>query len=172
MISFKALLQKFGSKGEKTGWTYIDISENIAQQLKPDCKKSFRVKGKIDNHPIKAIALIPMGDGNFILAVNAEIRKSIKKIHGAMVEVQIEEDLKELIPDRELIACLKDEPVAYNYFKNLPPSHQNWFSNWVKSAKTETTISKRISVIIKACSQKMSFSDIMKTYKEDKKLIQ
>jgi uncharacterized protein YdeI (YjbR/CyaY-like superfamily) len=113
-----------------------------------------------------------MGDGNFILAVNAEIRKSVKKIHGAMVEVQIEEDLEEFIPDRELIACLKDEPVAYNYFKNLPPSHQNWFSNWIKSAKTETTISKRISVIVKACSQKMSFSDIMKTYKEDKKLIQ
>ncbi len=172
MISFKALLQKFGNKGEKTGWTYIDISENIAQRLKPSCKKSFRVRGEIDDHPIKAIALTPMGNGNFILTVNAEIRKSIKKIHGSMVEVKIEEDMEGLLPDRELIACLKDEPLAYGYFKNLPPSHQNWFSNWVKSAKTETTITKRISVIVKACSQKMSFSDMMKTYKEEKKLIQ
>lgn len=113
-----------------------------------------------------------MGDGDFILAVNGEIRKSIKKNHGALVEVQIEEDLEELVLDRKSIACLKDEPVAYNYFKDLPPSHQNWFSHWVKSAKTETTITKRISVIVKACSQKMSFSVMMKTYKEEKKLIQ
>lgn len=92
MISFKALLQKFGSKGEKTAWTYIDIPEKIAQKIKPNCKKSFRVAGKIDNHSIKAIALIPIGEGNFILAVNAEIRKAIKKIHGASVEIHIEED--------------------------------------------------------------------------------
>lgn len=172
MVSFKALLQKFGSNGEKTGWTYFNIPAIIAQQLKPAYKKSFRVKGKIDNHQIKAVSLTPMGDGFFILAVNSEIRKSIKKIHGEMVEVQIEEDFEKLVPDRELIMCLKDEPLAYDYFKNLPPSHQNWFSNWVKIAKTETTIIKRISVIVKACSQKISFSDMMKNYRDVKNLIQ
>ncbi len=172
MISFKAVLQKFGNNGEKTGWTYIDIPEKLAQQIKPNCKKSYRIKGKIDNHPIKAIALTPIGEGNFILAVNAEMRKAIKKLHGASVQIYLEEDASEFMLNEELLLCLKDEPVAYNYFKNLPPSHQNWFSNWVKSAKTETTVSKRISVIVKACSQKMNFSEMMKTYKEEKKLIQ
>lgn len=33
MVTFKAMLQKFGSKGEKTGWTYIDIPKKIAQNL-------------------------------------------------------------------------------------------------------------------------------------------
>ena len=77
MINFKALLQKFGRKGEKTGWTYIDIPKKIADKIKPGGKKSFRVKGKIDDLPIKATALTPMGEGNFILAINAQIRKII-----------------------------------------------------------------------------------------------
>lgn len=59
MVSFKALLQKFGSNGEKTGWTYFNIPAIIAQQLKPAYKKSFRVKGKIDNHQIKAVFFRP-----------------------------------------------------------------------------------------------------------------
>ena len=103
MVTFKAVLQKFGKKGEKTGWTYIDIPEKIARKLKPNCKKSFRVKGKIDEHCIKEIALTPMGDGNFILAVNASIRKAIKKIEGAFVKVNMEEDTEELLSDAELL---------------------------------------------------------------------
>lgn len=171
MITFKAQLQKFGSKGEKTGWTYINILEKLAQKIKLNCKKTFRVKGKIDNYTIKALALTPMGDGNFILAINAEIRKVIKKIHGAIVDVQLEEDVEKIIPEPDLIACLNDEPTALTYFKSLPPSHQNWFSNWVKNAKTQTTRTKRIAVIVNACVQKISFSDIMKNYRDDKKFI-
>ena len=163
MITFKAQLQKFGNKGEKTGWTYIDIPEKLAQKIKPNCKKSFRVKGKIDDHIIKALALTPVGDGNFILAIKAEIRKSIKKIHGASVEIHIEEDADDFILNKALITCLNDEPAALNFFNNLPSSHQNWFSNWVKSAKGEVTITKRIAVIVNACSNKMSFSDMMKS---------
>ena len=172
MISFKALLQKFGSKGEKTGWTFIDIHEKIANKIKPGCKKSFRVKGKIDDHVIKALALTPMGDGNFILALNAIIRKSIKKIHGAFVEVQLEEDMDKLEPDAELITCLKDEPDAYTYFKNLPASHQNWFSNWIKAARTQNTKTKRMATVVTSCLHKLSFPEMMKLYRDEKKVIQ
>ena len=172
MVTFKAVLQKFGSKGEKTGWTYIDIPEKIAQKLKPNCKKSFRVKGKIDEHCIKGIALTPMGDGNFILAVNAAVRKAIKKIHGAFVEIKLEEDAEQLEADAELIECLKEETAAYIYFKNLPPSHQNWFSNWVKSARTQATKTKRLAIIVTACEQKLHFADMIKMYREEKKFTQ
>ncbi|MFN0081935.1 MAG: DUF1905 domain-containing protein [Ferruginibacter sp.] len=172
MINFKAQLQKFGPKGEKTGWTYIDVPEQIANQLKSGCKKSFRVKGKIDNYSIKAAALIPMGDGNFILAINATIRKTIKKIDGASVVVQLEDDIEKMVIAPEILSCLKDEPVAYKYFHELPPSHQNWFSNWVKTAKTEVTAAKRIGVIVNACSQKMAFSDMMKAYRDENKFTQ
>ena len=44
MIKFTATIKQFAEQGEKTGWTYIDVPENIALQLKPNNKKSFRVK--------------------------------------------------------------------------------------------------------------------------------
>ena len=172
MVTFKAMLQKFGSMGEKTGWTYIDIPEKIAQNIKPGFKKTFRVKGKIDEHCIKGLALTPMGDGNFILAVNASIRKVIKKIEGALVKVNIEEDTEEILSDAELLECLKDEPAAYDYFKKLSPSHQNWFSNWVKNARTQTTKTKRLAIIVTACVQKLHFAEMIKMYREEKKIIQ
>ncbi len=47
MVTFKAEIEKFEQMGEKTGWTYIFIPQAIAHQIKPDCRKSFRVKGKL-----------------------------------------------------------------------------------------------------------------------------
>ena len=172
MVIFKAQLQKFGSKGEKTGWTYIDLPAKIAEQLKPGYKKSFRVKGKIDDHKIAAIALTPMGEGNFILAVNASMRKAIKKIEGAPVHVQLQVDEQQLVHDADLIACLLEEDAARNYYKSLPASHQNWFSNWVKGAKTESTKTKRIATVVTSCMQKLSFAEMMKMYRDEKKFIQ
>ena len=169
-----------------TDWTYAPAPESTdhiklnkqydlfinGKFVKPNSKKSYRVKGKIDNHPIKTVALTPIGEGNFILAVNAEIRKAIKKIHGVSVQIYLEEDAGEFVLNEELVVCLNDEPAALKYFKSLPPSHQNWFSNWVKSAKTQPTVTKRIAVIVNACIQKMSFSAMMKNYRDDKKFIQ
>ena len=66
MIKFISTIQKFEKQGEKTGWTYIEIPEAIATQLLPNNKKSFRVKGKLDDYEINGIALLPMGSGNFI----------------------------------------------------------------------------------------------------------
>ncbi len=166
MITFQTVIKKFGSKGEKTGWTYIDIPEKIANKIKPDCKKSFRVKGKMDEVEINALALTPMGDGNFILAINAALRKNLKKIDGANVVVAIEADEAKIELSVDMMECLQDEPMAYEYFDGLPGSHKNWFSNWVKSAKTITTSTKRIATVVKACQMKMSFSEMMKSYKE------
>jgi len=80
VIKFTAVLQKFKDQGEKTGWTYIEIPADIAEQVNPNYKKSFRVKGSIDNYKFTAKSIIPMGEGNFIMPVDATIRKAIKKI--------------------------------------------------------------------------------------------
>ncbi len=80
MISYKTIILTFDKQGEKTGWTYIQVPADIAQQLKPDTKKSFRVKGKLDNYKIKAVALLPMGEGNFIMPINGAMRKAIGKL--------------------------------------------------------------------------------------------
>ncbi len=93
MVSFTVLLFRFEKKGEKSGWTYIDVPADIAQQLIPRNKKSFRVKGFLDQFAISGVALMPVGEGDFIMAINGEMRKSIRKREGAMLNVSLELDL-------------------------------------------------------------------------------
>jgi len=168
MVRFSSTILKFADKGEKTGWNYIPISGNIAGKLKPGNKKSFRVKGKLDQHPIQGIALLPMGDGNFIMALNADIRRAIKKGKGASILVSLEVDDKVIRPPMALMECLKDSPVALAFFKSLPYSHQNYFGTWIKSAKTKETQSRRIAKAIMALEKKAHFGQMMQSVKAEK----
>ena len=167
MISFKTTLLKFDRQGEKTGWTYITIPQKITQQLKPGNKKSFRVKGTIDEHAIRSVALLPMGEGEFIMPVNATMRKAILKRKGDTVKLALELDHTVLKISATLLACLEDEPDATEYFKKLPGSHQQYYSKWIESAKTDATKTKRIALAINAFSKKMSFSQMMQLRKKD-----
>lgn len=169
MIEFTAMLQQFAEQGEKTGWTYIKIPVKLAQKLKPGNKKSFRVKGKLDNFVIKAVALLPMGDGDFIMAVNANMRKGIGKRKGATVKVQLLEDKKKLEVSKEFIACMGDEPRAIEHFKTLARSHQLYFSKWIESAKTEGTKTKRIAQAVTALAKGFGFSEMVRSLKQDRK---
>ncbi len=167
MVKFKTKILQFKERmGEKTGWSYLKIPAKLAQQLKPDNKRSFRVKGKLDEHPISGMALIPMGEGDFILALKAAIRKAIRKQAGDTLEVQLEVDKKEIVPPKELLECLADEPEAQKVFKALPKSHQNWYGNWVKQAKTEGTRTRRIAHIVDAMLKHMSFGEMIRAYGE------
>ena len=168
MISFKTTLLKFDKQGEKTGWTYITVPQKIAQQLMPGNRRSFRVKGKIDEYAIKSVSLLPMGEGDFIMAVNATMRKAIMKKKGDAVKLVLEVDKAVLKISPALLACMEDEPDAIAYFKKLPGSHQQYYSKWIESAKTDTTKTKRIALAINAFSKKMSFSQMMQLQKKDK----
>jgi uncharacterized protein DUF1905/bacteriocin resistance YdeI/OmpD-like protein len=168
MIKFSATILKFNEQGEKTGWSYIEVKQALANQLKPDNKKSFRVKGKLDEHPIKSVALAPMGGGDFIMAINATMRKAIGKQKGATLKVELEVDNVELKPPTELMECLKDEPKALEFFNSLPYGHRNYFGNWIRSAKTEATKTKRIVQAVDALSKKYPFNIMIRRLKEDK----
>lgn len=162
MVTFITTIQKFVQKGEKTGWTYIEIPANIAAVLKPNNKQSFRVKGKLDGFSIKGIALLPMGEGNFIMALNAALQKGIKKRKDASLKVQIELDNDPLKPNTGLMECLADEPEALAFFNQLTKGHQNYFTKWIESAKTEQTITKRIAMAITAFTHKHGFSEMIR----------
>lgn len=168
MIRFTTKILQFGSMGEKTGWSYIRVSAALAGQLMPDNKKSFRVKGRLDEHAIKHLALIPMGEGDFILALNAALRKAIGKQKGATLQVELELDKSPIIPPKDLLDCLADEPLALTYFKALPKSHQNYFGNWIKTAKTEGTRTRRIVCVVKAMTQQLSFAEMLRARTDDR----
>jgi len=157
MIKFTATIQQFDKKGEKTGWSYIDVPADLADELKPGVKRSFKVKGKLDAFAINQVALIPMGDGNFIIPFNAAMRKGTGKKKGAMINVQLTEDKKEYQLNRDLVECLADEPAAWAFFNTKTRSFQNYYSKWIESAKTETTRAKRIALAVSSLAKKIEF---------------
>jgi hypothetical protein len=168
MIQFTTTLLKFGEQGEKTGWTYILVSAKLAEKLKPNNKQSFRVKGKLDNFSISKVALMPMGEGDFIMPVNAAMRKGIKKQKGAEVKVQLSVDNEPLKPPAEFIECLKDDPDAMKGYNKLARSHKNYFTRWIDSAKTDETKAKRIAAAVNALSKGFHFGEMMRAMKEDR----
>ena len=161
-IQFVTEILKFGKKGEKTGWTYIEVPSKVVNKLFPGNKKSFRVKGHLDNYKINGIALLPMGEGNFIMPLNASLRKKVGKKEGEKLKVKLILDLKRPSINHDLMNCLHDEPEALSYFNKLPPSHKQYFSNWIESAKTSETKAKRIARTINALLQKMHYGQMLK----------
>ncbi|MGG9964411.1 YdeI/OmpD-associated family protein [Ferruginibacter sp. SUN106] len=169
MVKFSTTILRFDKQGEKTGWTYIVIPAKIAQQLKPGNKKSFRVKGKLDDFEIEKVALMPMGEGDFIMAVNAAMRKGIRKQKGTTIKVQLTADTAPILPPSELIECMADEPEALQYFNALPQGHRNYFTKWIDSAKTDVTKAKRIALVIKTMIRKMDFGAMLREERDERK---
>lgn len=163
MVQFTTTIRKFGEQGEKTGWTYFEIPADISQKLKPGNKKSFRVKGKLDNYTISGIALLPMGGGIFIMPLNADMRRKIHKQHGAMLKVQLLEDKQEFQLNKDFMDCLEDEPKAKAFFQTLTGSHQRYFSKWIDAAKTEPTRVKRITMAIMALAKKWGYPEMIRS---------
>jgi hypothetical protein len=168
MIRFQTILEQFREQGEKTGWTYIRVPEKLAQQLKPGNKRSFRIKGKIDAHVISGVALLPMGEGDFIMPVNAEMRKAIGKRKGATVRLEFHTDDRPLKINAQFMECLEDEPLALQYFNSLQKSVQNYYSKWIDSAKTEPTKVKRMAMAVSALARKMDFGEMLREQKKIK----
>lgn len=169
MVKFSTTILKFDSQGEKTGWTYITIPAKIAKQINPGIKKSFRVKGKLDEFIIEKVALMPMGEGDFIMAVNAAMRKGIRKQKGATLKIELEVDKSPILPPSELIECMADEPEALKYYNSLPQGHRNYFTKWIDSAKTDTTKAKRIALVIKTMLRKMDFGAMLREERDERR---
>jgi uncharacterized protein DUF1905/bacteriocin resistance YdeI/OmpD-like protein len=168
MIRFTTKILQFGEMGEKTGWSYIRIPTALAEKLNPGNKKSFRVKGRLDGLAIDKVALLPMGEGDFIMALKASIRKSIRKQKGDSLRVELEVDKAVIKPPKDLMECLADEPEALAYFRTLPKSHQNYFGNWVREAKTDGTRTKRLASVVIAMVRRQNFGEMLRARTEDR----
>jgi hypothetical protein len=165
MVQFTATIHRFGKQGEKTGWTYFEVPPDLAQEIKPGNRKEFKVKGKLDAHPIKRVSLLPMGGGKFIFVLNAALRKAIGKKHGAMVKVQLTEDKSGFVFNKDFMECLDDEPAARQFFQSLTGSHQRYFSKWIDDAKTEPTKVKRITMAVNALAKKWGYPEMLRGQK-------
>jgi hypothetical protein len=168
MVEFNTLILQFAAQGEKTGWSYIEIPADLAQQLKPGNKKSFRVRGMLDGFVVKGLALMPMGEGNFIMALKADIRKGIHKNAGAMLSVKLEEDTDYKIEmPADLHECFDFEPEAQDFFYSLAKSHREYFIKWINEAKTNETRAKRIVNTVNAMLRKWRFNQMLREMRKD-----
>lgn len=161
--SFKSIIQKFASKGEKTGWTYVDIPPDIITKLKLKTKKEFRIKGLMDDVKFERLASYPIGEGNFIIAINGEMRKKLGKKEGATLSIKFELDLSEPLQSPELMACLNEDPIALKQFNSLLLSHRNYFHRYIYSAKGEATKAGRIVNVINAMYKKQNFGEMIRS---------
>jgi hypothetical protein len=162
MLTFKAIIQKYNSKGEKTGWTHVNIPLDVLNKLKRKDKKEFRVKGFMDDVAFSRLAAYPVGEGNFIIAINADLRKKLSKKEGAMVSVSLEIDASEPLQSKELMDCLNDDPMALSQFNSILPSHQNYFHRYVYSAKGADTKANRIASVINAMHKKINYGEMIR----------
>jgi len=163
MVKFQVELLRFGAMGEKTGWTFLEISKETADQIKAGCRKSYRVKGKIDEVSISGVAIIPMGEGIFIMPLKASLRKKLRKEEGDRVMVELEEDkdFKIDLPE-DLEICLAEEQIWLERFLAMAKSHQHYFINWINSAKTEPTRTRRIALTVEAMEKQLNFGEMMR----------
>ena len=138
------------------------IPQGLAEQLKPGMRQSFRVIGSLDEVPVEHLALIPMGEGDFIIPLKTDLRRKLRKQKGATLQITIEADDRPLPMSEDFLTCLEDEPNALEQFKKLPGSHQRYYSKWIEEAKTEATKAKRIAQAIKGLSARLDFGAMNK----------
>jgi hypothetical protein len=165
MHSYKTIIQKYGSKGEKSGWTYVDIPKDVLLKLKLKDKKAFRIKGCMDDVRFEKLSTYPVGDGEFIIALKADIRKKLGKKEGAMLHLSIELDTSEALISYELMDCLNEDKVALTQFVSQPKSHQTYFHNYILSAKTPATRAGRIVSTINAMHKKQNYGEMIRSLK-------
>ncbi|NEU07974.1 DUF1905 domain-containing protein [Flavihumibacter sp. R14] len=169
MITFEVLIEKFGDKGEKTGWTYIYIPENLALQIKAGTRTSYRVKGFLDNIPVSGLAMVPMGEGDYIIALKGELRRKLRKKDGDLLKISLEEHSDFTIDmPADLEECLNDQPHLIENFLKQPRSHQHYYFNWINSAKTDPTRAKRIAMTVNAMDRGYDFGQMLREEKKKK----
>lgn len=140
LVNGRYLLEKFPGKG---GWTYAAIPEILQDKNSPFGWVS--VKGSIENFEFQSYKLMPMGNGQLFLPVKAAIRKKIGKEAGDWVKVVLFEDLGPIEIPKELLDCLKEEPIAYKAFLDDTDGQQKEFIDWIYSAKTDHKKVERIA---------------------------
>ena len=167
MIYLKAEIEKYESNGEKTGWSYVHIPQEIADQIKSNSRRGFRVRGFIDEIIVKGLSATPIKEDGFIIPLNKNLRKALRKEGGAVIELRLEFDADFKIEMPEVLeVCLAQEQGLLEYFLSLPKSHQNYFINWLNTAKTEPTLTKRLVMLVNAMALKQDFGAMIRASKK------
>jgi len=117
-------------------------------------KKRVAVNATIDGVPYRG-SLVRMGGECHVLGVLKEIRASIGKQVGDIVEVVVEEDTAPRVVELpgDLADALRQQSVAARAFEALSFSHQREYVAWIVEAKQPATRERRIRKAIEMLSR-------------------
>jgi len=85
-----------------------------------------------------------------------------------MLKVQLELDESKFKIDKELMACLADEPKALAAFQKMPPSHQHYYNKWIEEAKTVPTKANRIAMTVTSMVRGIDFGEMLRAARREK----
>jgi len=139
--TFHATIESAGGGG-----AFVRIPFDVEQTFG---RKRVPVNASIDGLPFRS-TLVRMGEPCHILGILKEIRTSLGKTIGDMVEIILEEDTQprrvELPPD--LQQALEQEPLARVAFEKLSYTHQKEHVRAILEAKRQETRQNRIAKTI------------------------
>ena len=143
LIKQRLLLERFPGKG---GWTYARLPEI------PKGKRNHfgwqKVRAFIDDYEVKQCHIMPLGKGQLMITVKAEIRKVIKKKEGEWVDVVLYSLEAPLPLPEDFQLCLQDDPAAVENFEKLSESTKKEWLDWIYGIKSEETIVDRMASAI------------------------
>lgn len=156
LVNGSYLLERYPGKG---GWTYAAIPEVLQDKHSPF--GWVKVRGTIDNYPLKQFRLMPMGNGRLFLPVKAEIRKKIGKQAGDWVHLVLFADDSALEIPEELLECLGSFPTELQTFLGYSEGEQKAFVEWIYAAKSEDKKVERIGILLDKLVLKLKFADAL-----------
>lgn len=169
MVTFKAEIVRAENQGAAmAGWAYVKVPQAVAFGIKPDYKQAYRVRGQIDDQSFAGLALMPMGEGDYYLAINGAMRRILTKDVGDVLALSLEEDtdFKIDMPADLEICLLDDEADLMGRFMALANSHRNYFTKYINEAKTEPTRTKRIAMTLEAMALALDFGAMIRLDKK------
>ncbi|MEZ5043398.1 MAG: DUF1905 domain-containing protein [Saprospiraceae bacterium] len=141
-----------------SNWTYVVIN-GFPSDISKEKGGTVKVKGFIDSYELKQYKLLPMQGNRMLLPLKSSIRKKIKKEAGEHVHVMLYLDNSALEIPEELLICLADSNLAYDFFMNLSESNQKYYVDWILESKSVDTKVARIVKTIQRLEHGQKFYD-------------
>jgi hypothetical protein len=139
-LSFTTTLRKIGS------WTIAPATIDVYKWF--GTRQYVRVKGLIDHVAFESKSLMPRGDGTHFLAIDASIRKAIKKQSGDEVRIVIEEDKAELQIPSEITEALEYSEEAKKVFSMSSQGDKRIYCKHISSGRSKETREKRAADLV------------------------
>ena len=135
---------KFESKIYKEGFNYVaDVPHEICLTFKDN--GYVPIKGFIDGKDYKG-TLIPRKNNRYVLFINADIRRKIRKGKDDRVSIEITKDAetRELLLPEDAELIFNEDPRLITSFRNMTLTHRKEIIRYISQAKGDESRTYRI----------------------------